>query len=651
MSKKFNLIVIIIFLTIFISGVFYKIDKSNQNKSICKALNKNNSKQVTCVLDKNNNKNTTVIFEDKDNLKDDESSFNYKYVTWNLQSLFKSEDEWQNELSKFEKDMKELENYTGKVTKSKTHFLSALKIKEKLDIRLDKLYAYAKLNRDINKNSYKYLDMINKINKVDSNYSKISSNLELEILKLSDSTYNDYLKNKKINKKYKMYLEEIRKSKDHYLDEKSENILNKLNNIASLPSNIYDLFSNMDKKSENIPSEYSSKIKSTDRNTRKDAYESEFVPYNDNINTLSGLLIGQVNKNVFYSDVRKYKSSLDMYLENDEVSPKIYNNLIETVNKNTSSLHKYVSLRKKLLNIDKVHYYDMFVPISEEENTDISYDKAKSLVYSALNPLGEEYEDVVYKAFNERWIDVYSNENKVSGGYCLSVYNNHPYILLNYDGSLESVSTLVHELGHGIYGYFSEQNQNYYNSRPSIFTHEVASTTNEVLLYEYLIKNAGDDKQKAYYITQYLDFIKDTLYTQTMYAEFERDIHKLIENNENVNTLVLNDLWSQLLKKYYGNDFEVDALAMIGWSRIPHFYNSFYVYKYATGCSSAISFSQDVLNNGPENYINFLKKGSSDKPINLLKSGGIDLSTGKSIQITIDKFNKLLAELEKLTIN
>ena len=340
-----------------------------------------------------------------------------------------------------------------------------------------------------------------------------------------------------------------------------------------------------------------------------------------------------------------------MYLDSDEVDPKIYDNLKDTVNKNSESLHKYISLRKKILNIDKVHYYDMFVPIVEEEEGYISYDKAIPLVYAALEPLGEEYEDIAYKAFNERWIDVYSSEDKVGGGYCLSVYNNHPYILLNYDNSLDSVSTLVHELGHGVYGYLSQKNQEYYNAQPSIFTHEVASTTNEALLYEFLIKNAGNDKQKAYYITQYMDFIKDTLYTQTMYAEFERDVHAMLENNENVNTLVLNDLWSHLLKKYYGNDFEVDPLAMIGWARIPHFYNSFYVYKYATGCSSAISFAQDILNDGPEDYLNFLKKGGSDKPLNLLKSGGVDLTNDKSIQVSIDKFNKLLVELEKLTNN
>lgn len=653
MSKKLNKIVIIVFATVLVSSIFYGINKFNQKENYIEASSKN-SEETNCLLDINNYKSVRSILDDKnnkENKEDEETKSNYKYVTWNLQSLYPSDEAWEKELSKFEKDISELDNYTGKVTKSKTHFISTLKIKEKFDIKLEKLYAYAKLNKDINKNSYKYLDMINKIGTVDSKYSRICSDLELEILKLSDSTYNEYLKSKKVNKRYKMYLEEIRKSKEHYLDEKSEDIINKMGNIVSLPSNVYDLFTNMDKKSEDTPSEYSSKIRSSDRNTRKTAFTNEFVIYNDNINTLSGLLVGQANKNIFFSNVRNYNSSLEMYLEGDEVDTKIYNNLIDTVGKNSESLHKYISLRKKLLNIDKVHYYDMFAPIVEEQNSEISYDKAISLAYAALGPLGDQYEDIAYKAFNERWVDVYSNENKVGGGYCLSVYANHPYILLNYDNSLDSVSTLVHELGHGVYSYLSQKNQKYYNAQPSIFTHEVASTTNEALLYEFLIKNAGNDKQKAYYITQYMDFIKDTLYTQTMYAEFERDVHNMLENNENVNTLVLNDLWSQLLKKYYGKDFEVDPLAMIGWSRIPHFYNSFYVYKYATGCSSAISFSQDILKNGPENYMNFLKKGSSDKPINLLKSAGIDLSNKKTIQVSIDKFNSLLQELEKLTNN
>ena len=592
--------------------------------------------------------NLTIVFAEIEDKEESEKEIDYTKYCWNLYTLYKSDDDWRNDLEKFNDKMKELENYTGKITKSRTHLLFGLGIKEKLDIRLNALSAYAKLKKDLNKNSYEYLTINEEIKKSYSKYNKITSQLEMEILKLSDKDYNKFLSDRKINKKYGMYLREIRRNKKHYLDDKSENILSNLSSINGLPSNVYDLFRNMDKKSNITPAEYESAMSCYDRSKRIEAYHSEFLPYNDNINTLAGLLSGQASKNVFYANVRKYDSALQMYLDADNIDTKVYKGLIKTVSDNTDSLHKYIKLRKKVLNLDKLYYYDMFVPIIEEPDTVIPYDKAQSMVYSALEPLGETYEDIVYKAFNERWIDVYSKDNKVSGGYCLSVYDNHPYILLNYNSSLGGVSTLVHELGHAVYEYLSSKNQTFYNSSPSIFTHEVASTTNEVLLYENLIKNAKNDKEKAYYISMYLDFIKNTLYTQTMYAEFEDYIHQSVEEGKQLNALVLNDKWSMLLKKYYGEGFEVDPLAMVGWSRIPHFYNSFYVYKYATGCCSAVSCAQDILKNGSKDYLNFLKKGGSDYPLNILKSNNIDLNSQKPIEDTIKKFDELVNELEKL---
>ena len=595
--------------------------------------------------------NNSFIISFAQSQKDEDKpkeKIDYTKYCWNLYTLYRSDDDWKKDLKKFNEDMKELEHYSGKITKSKTHLLFGLGIKEKLDIKLNALSAYAKLKKDLNKNSYEYLSINEEIKKTYSRYNKITSQLELEILKLSDKDCKKYLSDKKINNKYGMYIKEIRRNKKHYLDDKSENLLSNMSSINGLPSNVYDLFRNMDKKTSITPAEYESAIGSYNRERRIDAYKSEFLSYNDNINTLAGLLSGQVNKNVFYANVRKYDSALQMYLDSDDIDIKIYKKLIKTVSNNTDSLHKYINLRKKVLNLDKVYYYDMFVPIVKEPEDVISYDKAQSIVYSALEPLGKYYGDIIYKAFNERWIDVYSKENKVSGGYCLSVYNNHPYILLNYNSSLGGVSTLIHELGHGAYEYLSNKNQSFYNSSPSIFTHEVASTTNEVLLYENLIKNAKNNKEKAYYISMYLEFIKNTLYTQTMYAEFEDYIHETAEEGKELNALVLNDKWSMLLKKYYGDGFEVDPLSMVGWSRIPHFYNSFYVYKYATGCCSAVSCAQDILENGPNNYLNFLKKGGSDYPLNLLKSNNIDLNSQKPIKDTIKKFDQLVEELEKL---
>ena len=595
--------------------------------------------------------NNSFIISFAQSQKDEDKpkeKIDYTKYCWNLYTLYRSDDDWKKDLKKFNEDMKELEHYSGKITKSKTHLLFGLGIKEKLDIKLNALSAYAKLKKDLNKNSYEYLSINEEIKKTYSRYNNITSQLELEILKLSDKDCKKYLSDKKINNKYGMYIKEIRRNKKHYLDDKSENLLSNMSSINGLPSNVYDLFRNMDKKTSITPAEYESAMGSYNRERRIDAYKSEFLPYNDNINTLAGLLSGQVNKNVFYANVRKYDSALQMYLDSDDIDIKIYKKLIKTVSNNTDSLHKYINLRKKVLNLDKVYYYDMFVPIVKEPEDVISYDKAQSIVYSALEPLGKYYGDIIYKAFNERWIDVYSKENKVSGGYCLSVYNNHPYILLNYNSSLGGVSTLIHELGHGAYEYLSNKNQSFYNSSPSIFTHEVASTTNEVLLYENLIKNAKNNKEKAYYISMYLEFIKNTLYTQTMYAEFEDYIHETAEEGKELNALVLNDKWPMLLKKYYGDGFEVDPLSMVGWSRIPHFYNSFYVYKYATGCCSAVSCAQDILENGPNNYLNFLKKGGSDYPLNLLKSNNIDLNSQKPIKDTIKKFDQLVEELEKL---
>ncbi|MEG1310758.1 MAG: oligoendopeptidase F [Peptostreptococcaceae bacterium] len=576
------------------------------------------------------------------------SKINYTKASWNLISLYKNDDEWRKELKSFSEDTKELKNYSGNITKSQKHLTFALEIKEKLDIRINKLSAYVKLKQDINKNSYKYLDMNDSMGKIYAEYRGICSDLELEILKLSDKEYENIISNNKINKKYGMYLGDIRRCKKYYLDEKSEDILANTSSLSSLPGHIYDLFKNMDKKSSLTPSQYSMAIGSMDREDRKKAYQSEFVAYNDNINMLAGILVGQVKKNVFYSNERGYNSSLEMYLKSDDIDTKVYDKLIETVSRNTNSLHKYISLRKKVLNLDKIYYYDMFVPILEPVDLDITYDKGQGIVYSALSPLGKEYGDILYKAFNERWIDVYSNENKVSGAYCLSVYDNHPYVLLNYGNSLGSVSTLAHELGHAAYEYISSKNQSYYNSNPSIFTHEVASTTNEALLYETLIKNSANDKERAYYITQYLDLIKDTLYIQTMYAEFEKIVHEMVEDGKSVNALVLDDTWGKLLQKYYGKDYELDQLAKVGWSRIPHFYNSFYVYKYATGCSAGVSFAQDILTNGPDNYIDFLKQGGSDYPIKLLEKAGVNLTNTKPIEDTIKKFDNLVKELEEL---
>lgn len=628
-KKTYRIITISVLVILCISVLIVGNVNKNYNDKTIEAMNDNNEKKTS----------------EKSKLEENKGS---KCATWDMSNLYKNSDDWKKHLKKFSKGTKELKNYVGKVTKSKKHLQYALKIKESLDIKLEKLNAYVYLNSDINKNSYTYLNMSESLNKQCKDYYSICSSLELEILKLSNKDFKEIMKNSKISKKYSMYLNDIRRNKKHYLSSKEEKLLSNISDMSALPKNIYELFINMDKKSNLNPDEYELALESDNREERKKAYENEALKYNENINMLSGLFIGQAKNNIFYSQTRGYKNSRDMYMLGDNIDSKVYDGLINTVDKNLKCLHKYISLRKNVLNLDKVYSYDMHVPIINPVNEYIPYDKAQGIIYEALNPLGKEYTDILYKAFNERWIDVYSKENKVGGAYCLSVYDNHPYILVNYSGSLDSVSTLAHELGHAVYGYMSSKNQNYLNSKPSIFTHEVASITNEALLYERLIKNTKNKDEKAYYITQYLDLIKNTLFVQTMYAEFENIIHQKLENGESVNVLVLNDLWGDLLKKYYGKDFYLDQLSKVGWSKIPHFYNSFYVYKYATGCSAAIAFSQDIVKNGSDNYISFLKKGGSNYPIELLKDSGVNLYSTKPIEQTTEKFKSLVLELESL---
>lgn len=584
---------------------------------------------------------------DENKSKSDEEKNSSGNTEWNLEDLFANDEEWEKEVKSFLKGVEGIKKYQKNFFDSDMSILTFLQVKENLDIKLDKLYAYAKLSHDVNKNDYKYTDMMSNLETKAKEYSAICTKFEKDIVDLSNKEYKKIISSNKLEK-YKKYLEDIRKQKEHYLDSKSEEILSKVASIGVLPSKLYEVFSNMDRQTDMTPAEYSSNIESTDRNKRKEAYEKEYSSYAKNINVLSGLMNAQVQKNVLYSELRNFDSALQMYLEPDGVDEKIYDNLIKKVDENLSSMHKYISLRKKVLNLDKLKLYDMNVSIVKEPSKQVEYSDAQEMVYSALMPLGKEYSDCLYTAFNKNWIDVYSSKNKVGGGYCLSVYDNHPYVLINYNNSIKSVSTLAHELGHAVYGYMSSKNQDYYYANPSILNHEVASITNEMLLYEKNINDAKTDDEKAYYLSEYIDLIKNTLFIQTMYSEFEKDIHEKVAKEETLNAEKLNNIWGSLIKKYYGKDYEEDDISKMGWARIPHFYSSFYVYKYATGCIAANLFLEDINKNGSENYINYLKEGSSNEPIETLKKHNIDLTKSKAIDKTIDKFNSLVEELEKL---
>jgi oligoendopeptidase F len=368
-------------------------------------------------------------------------------------------------------------------------------------------------------------------------------------------------------------------------------------------------------------------------------------------NTLAAALTANVKKNRFYSTVRKYPSSLAASLDNDNISTDVYNNLIDTVNKNLPLLDRYLKLRKKALKLDELHMYDLYVPMIEEFDKNIPYEEGKSLVLEGLQPMGEEYIGYLKKGMNSSWIDVYENEGKTSGAYAWGAYKTHPYVLLNYQDKINDVFTIAHEMGHALHSYYTNMTQPYVYSEYKIFVAEVASTVNESLLMRYLLPRAQSKQEKAYLLNHYLEEFRGTVFRQTMFAEFEKIIHEKVEQGEALNSQELGDIYYELNKKYFGETVEVDKDIAMEWSRIPHFYSSFYVYKYATGFSAATAIAEKILTEGKpavDKYLQFLKGGGSNYPLELLKIAGVDLSTPQPVQDALNVFEKTLDELEEL---
>jgi oligoendopeptidase F len=392
-------------------------------------------------------------------------------------------------------------------------------------------------------------------------------------------------------------------------------------------------------------------MQSKDRNVRKAAFNAMYDTYKKFINTFASTMAGNVKKDIFYVKTRKYNSSLEASLFEDNVSLEVYNNLIETVHSRLDVLHRYVRLKKKLLGLDELHMYDLYVPLIQEYDKKFTYEEAIELVLEGLKPLGDEYINLLKQGFNSRWVDVYENRGKTSGAYSWGTYGTHPYVLLNYQGKLNDVFTIAHEMGHSLHTYYSNATQPYVYAGYKIFVAEVASTCNEALLMDYLLKNSKDEKERLYLLNHFFEEFRGTVYRQVMFAEFEKLIHEMAERGEPLTAEVLNKKYYELNKLYYGDDIVVDEGISYEWARIPHFYRNFYVYKYATGFSAAIAISQMILNEGEkavERYKEFLKSGSSDYPLNLLKKAGVDLTTPKPVNDALDVFEKLLDEFEKM---
>lgn len=581
---------------------------------------------------------------------------------WKLEDIYESQDRWEEDFKKVKVLCEEIVRYRGRLNESAETLFQCLGLSDGLLSLNDNIYVYARMKRDEDNSNPVYQALTDRAASLGTEVYAAVSFITPEIISIPGETLDGYIENYEPLGLYRQFLNETLRQKKHILSDKEEEILALSYEISSAPKDIFTMFNNADIRFPFIKDEngeeveltkgrYITFMESKDRRVRKDAFNALYEVYNKQKNTLASSLAGNVKSNKFYAAVRKYDSSLEAFLDEDNVPVKVYDSLIETVNDNLGLLHRYLKLRKKVLNLDELHMYDLYVPMVEQPQKKIQYEEAVKMVVNGLLPMGEEYVGHLKKGFESGWIDVYENQGKTSGAYSWGSYKSHPYVLLNYQGSTNDVFTIAHEMGHALHTFYTNKTQPYIYSQYKIFVAEVASTVNESLLMKHLLKSTSDRKEKAYLLNHYLEEFRGTIFRQVMFAEFEKIIHEKMEQGEAVTAQTLCTVYRELNARYFGSEVVVDGEIDIEWARIPHFYTSFYVYKYATGFSAATSLANGILNEGQsavDRYIEFLKSGCSDYPIEILKKAGVDLSTPKPVQDALNYFGEVLRELEEL---
>ncbi|HHW32079.1 MAG TPA: oligoendopeptidase F [Clostridiaceae bacterium] len=581
---------------------------------------------------------------------------------WKLEDMYQSMDLWEKDFEKVKSLLPKIDEYRGRLSENGNVLLEALKLSDEISCISEKLYVYGRMKRDednTNPNSQSIADRVMGL------YTKVNAALSFfvpEIIRIPEEILKDFILNVPDLKVYEFYLKEIIRQKKHVLSEKEEEILALASEIAQAPKDIFTMLNNADMKFPIIKDENNEDVeltngnfikflRSKDRRVRTEAFHALYSSYIDKKNTLAATLSGSVKKSRFFATVRKYDSAIQASLDSDNIPLDVYDNLIKTVNDNMRLLHRYLRLRKKALKLDELHMYDLYVPIVDQPDKTIPYEEALEIVKEGVSPLGKEYIELLDNAFKSGWIDVYENIGKTSGAYSWGAYGTHPYVLLNYQGTLNDVFTIAHEMGHALHTHYTNISQPYINSGYKIFVAEVASTVNESLLMKYMLRKATDKQEKAYLMNMYLEEFRTTLFRQVMFAEFEKIIHQKAKDEEALTAEEFSNIYKGLNEKYYGAEVFIDSEISMEWSRIPHFYNSFYVYKYATGLSAASSISMQILEEGEpavRRYIDFLKSGNSDYPLEILKKAGVDLSTPKPIEDAMRMFEGILFELEEL---
>jgi len=580
---------------------------------------------------------------------------------WCLEEIYPDDRIWEQDFAKITEMLPLVERFKNKLGESPENLLQCLKLQDELGQLADKVFVYAQMRKDENNANPKYQGMKDRAQGMMVRLGEAVSFIQPEILAIDSLRLEDFLRREPGLALYKTYLDEITRMKEHTLSAREEEIIAMSGEMAEGPKNIFSMLNNADIKfpeitdedGDRVPLTHGSYLKfmeSDDRRVRMDAFYGLYHTYGKQRNTLAALLNASVKKDIFYARVHKYGSALEASLHEDNVPVSVYDNLIQTVRSHLHIFYRYVALRKKLLGVPELHMYDIYAPLVKEIKTKVPYEEAVQMVEKGLAPLGETYLADLKKGLESRWVDVMENEGKTPGAYSWGAYGTHPYVLLNYQNNLDNVFTLAHEMGHSMHSYYSWQTQPYIYSYYKIFVAEVASTVNETLLTRYLLAHAPDEKHKLYLINHYLEEFRGTVFRQTMFAEFEKIIHEKAERGEPLTTDALCEIYYNLNKDYYGPEMVVDEEIALEWARIPHFYNAFYVYKYATGFSAASALAQGILEEGKpavDRYLEFLKGGSSDYPINLLQKAGVDMNQPQPVVQALKIFEEMLAEMEK----
>jgi len=581
---------------------------------------------------------------------------------WKLEDVYPDQDSWENDFRRVRELLLEIQAFQGRLGDSAGALWEVLQKSEELERTADKLFVYSRMRRDEDNANHRYQVSFDRIEALSVEAGSVTAFMVPEMLTIDEERLYRFMEEQPELALYRHYFEELLRQKEHILSAAEERILAMSADLSSATGNIFSMLNNADIRFPSITDEHGHEVEltkgrfggfmeSTDRRVRKDAFTSLYSTYSGLKNTLATTLTASVRKDIFYARVRKYPGALEAALDQDNISPRVYQSLIEAVHGKLDYLHRYMKLRKKLMNVDELHFYDLYVPLVQEHQKPFSYEEAREIVLQGLAPLGTEYLQVVKQGLENGWVDVFENQGKTSGAYSWGSYDTHPYILMNFDGKLNDVFTLAHELGHAMHSYYSNQNQPFVYSQYSIFVAEVASTVNESLLIEHLLRNSRERREKMYLLNHYLEQFRGTVYRQTMFAEFEKLVHERVEAGEPASVEDLSQIYKDLNARYFGAEVVLDDEIRVEWARIPHFYSAFYVYKYATGFSAATALKQMILTEGQpalERYMRFLKSGGSDYPMNILKEAGVDLTRGGPVEDALETFGRLLTKLEKL---